>query len=119
VGQVAALGESSGGAKQQGKRGNGEVTQDRMLNPKHASTHTFPDKLTSCARTQRAGLMPLKWVPMRRRGHRIPMPFIRICPANSQLYRFRVSRRATERAGASGLRAMQDFMQDLADGRDG
>jgi hypothetical protein len=31
------------------------VTQDRMLNPKHASTHTFPDKLTSCARTAARG----------------------------------------------------------------
>ena len=41
-GRVAALGKSSR-AEQEGKRGNGEVTQDHMLNLKHPSTHTFPD----------------------------------------------------------------------------
>jgi hypothetical protein len=43
--KVAALGEGGSGTDQKCKPGNGEVTQNRILNIQHPWTHKFPDLL--------------------------------------------------------------------------
>ena len=42
---VAALGGSTAQPDQEGKTGDSEVTQDRILKQRHPSTHKFPDLL--------------------------------------------------------------------------
>ena len=42
---VAALGKRAAETDQEGKPGDGEVAQDRILKLKHPSTHKFPDLL--------------------------------------------------------------------------
>src|SRR3984885_14581506 len=44
---AAALGESAAKTNQEGKAGNGEVAQNRTFQPKHTSTHKFPDLLST------------------------------------------------------------------------
>ena len=41
--RLAALGGGSSGTDQEGKPGDGEVAQNRILKLKHTSTHKFPD----------------------------------------------------------------------------
>ncbi len=59
---IAALGEGAADTDQEGKRGNGEMAQNRTLKLKHPSTHKFPDLFPSRGQPGRAGLMPSKWV---------------------------------------------------------
>jgi hypothetical protein len=42
---VAALGGSAADTDQEGKAGDSEVAQDRILKLRHPSTHKFPDLL--------------------------------------------------------------------------
>ena len=58
--KVAALGKSAADTEQEGKPGDGEVTQNRTLNLKHPSTHKFPDLFAVRGPLGRACLMPFK-----------------------------------------------------------
>jgi hypothetical protein len=45
------LGHGAADTEQQCKPGNGEVTQNRILNLEHPSTHKFPDLFLPVARS--------------------------------------------------------------------
>jgi hypothetical protein len=57
---IAALGEGASDTDQEGKSGDREMAQNRILKLNHTSTHKFPGCCSPAPATPRAGLMPLK-----------------------------------------------------------